>query len=222
LNNLDVDASFAVVCHEDQPGKTFGDLETLLSVLDGTETYQIEFPGKPTKFWEVIDYAEQSVNHLVTNVTINIRSWNDATRFDAVPVGTARLVYTPSWSTTLAAPVATYAILQDGAPSGHFSAVGVNQWLQADLGSIIGVAHVAVEAGIVSGIGSTAALANGAQIQTSTNGTTWLHVQTVTGLVDGGGKKVFTLPQIAYCRYVRILQPGNQLGLSRFELWGQV
>jgi phage-related protein len=220
LNNLDVDASFAVVCHEDQPGKTFTDLEALISLLDGTETYQIEFPGKTTKFWEVIDYAEQSVNHLVTNVTINIRSWNDSSVFDAIIPGTARLVYTPSWSSiTTTAP--TYATLQDGAPTG-FGVFDVtpNKWLQADLGSVKPVTHVAIEAGAITGFGSSEAFVNTAQVQISDNGSTWVHVQTVAGLTDAGGKRFFGFAETAYCRYVRIFIPGARLGLSRFEVWG--
>jgi hypothetical protein len=217
---MDVDASFAVVCHEDLAGRTFGDLEALLNLQSGTETYQIEFPGKATKFWEVIDHTEQSVNHLVTNVTINIRSWNDASVFDATIPGTSRLVYTPSWSSiTTTSP--TYAMLQDVAPTG-FGVFDVTptKWLQADLGNVKPVTHVAIEAGVVTGFGSSEAFVNTAQVQTSGNGSTWVHVQTVTGLTDAGGKRFFAFAETAYCRYVRIFMPGARLGLSRFEVWG--
>jgi hypothetical protein len=210
-----------VVCHEDRPGQTYNDLETLLSIANGTEIYEIQLPGKATKFWEVIDYADSSVSDLVTNVTINLKSWNDATTFDEFPAGTKRLVYTPSWSNTLSNPVPTYATLQDGPPSGHYSAVAVNQWLQADLGQVVAISHVALQAGNVTGIGPTAALINGDQIQVSVNGTTWVHVQTASGLTDNGSKRFFELPEIAYARYVRILSTA-QLGLSRFEVWGYV
>ena len=221
INTLEVDASIGVVTHEDRPGQTFADLEVLLSYLNGTDTYEIIFPGKQTKFWEVIDYSESSVSHLVTNVTINLKSWNDASKFELNPPGTKRLVYTPAWSTTISNPVATWTMLQDGPPSGFASAVGVNQWLTADMGQVAAISHVAIQAGSVSGIGNTAALVNGDQIQASVNGTTWVHVQTVAGLTDTGSKVFFPFAEITYARYIRVYSP-SQLALSRLEVWGVV
>jgi phage-related protein len=221
INTLEVDGSFTVICHEDRPGQTYNDLEALLSIADGTETYEIQLPGKATKYWEVIDYTDTSVNDLVTNVTINVKSFNDASVFEQYPPGTKRLVYTPTWSSTLSAPVATYATLQDGSPSGHYSTTAVNQWLQADLGTAVNISHVGVQAGNVAGIGLTAALANGMDIQTSSNGTTWTTEQAITGLIDNGGKVIFALPVVVNLRYVRLFK-ASQIALSRFEVWGPV
>lgn len=221
INTLEIDGSFAVVCHEDRPGQTYNDLEALLSIADGTETYEIQLPGKATKYWEVIDYADTSVNDIVTNVTINLKSFNDASVFEQYPAGTKRLVYTPTWSSTLSVPVATYATLQDGPPSGHYSTTAVNQWLQADLGSAVNISHVGVQAGNVTGVGLTAVLANGMSIQTSPNGTTWTTQQTVTGLIDNGDKVIFALPSVVNLRYIRLFK-ASQIALSRFEVWGPV
>lgn len=221
INTLEVDASIGVVTHADRDGQTLGELEALLSIANGTEVYEIVFPGKKTKYWEVIDYSESSVNHVVTNVTINLKSWNDATTFDVEIPGTKRLVYTPSWSTTISNPVVTWAMLQDGTPSGFASAAGVNQWLAADMGQVMALSHVAIQAGSVSGIGNTAALINGDEIQVSVNGTTWVHVQTIAGLTDTGDKQFFPFAEIAYARYVRVYSP-SQFGLSRLEVWGVV
>jgi hypothetical protein len=73
----------------------------------------------------------------------------------------------------------------------------------------------------VTGIGLTAALANGMSIQTSPNGTTWTTQQTVTGLIDNGNKIIFALPTVVNLRYIRLFK-ASQIALSRFEVWGPV
>jgi hypothetical protein len=126
--------------------------------------------------------------------------------------------YTPTYSTS--EPLTngvTYADLTTDPIKGFVSTAIANQWIRADFGTVQDASRVTVAGGNLPGYGNTAAKLNGAQIQTSSDGNNWVHVGTVSGVSDTNGKQTFTLPQTAYCRYVRLYQPGS--GLALVGLW---
>jgi hypothetical protein len=127
--------------------------------------------------------------------------------------------YTPSFSSaqSFAANV-SFDDLTNNPDRGFASAFVADQFLRADLGRIEDVNRVTVSAGQLTGVGGTAALLNGAQIQTSIDGIQWTHVQTISGVTDTNGKQTFTLPQTNYCRYVRLFQPSGS-GIAIVGLW---
>jgi hypothetical protein len=126
--------------------------------------------------------------------------------------------YTLTYSTSEPLTTAVrYSDLTHDPDKGFVSNEIANQWLRADLGIVHDVNRITVAGGNLPGYGSTSALLNGARIETSSDGITWLHVGTVSGVSDTNGKQTFTLPQTSYCRYVRLYQPG--LGLALVGLW---
>lgn len=222
INPYSATASFSVPVFEDVPGRTLNDLEGLIA--RSAETYRIQFPGQDPKIWEIDSYNVIASNDTTQEVSIQVRLYNDPSVFDSsesMP-GAYRLIYTPSWSSVLSSPPPTYEVLQDGPNSGFGSISSSNQFLQADLGSSKNIGFVAVEAGILSGFGATAAVLNDAQVQISNNAISWAHVATISGLTDSNGKKFFSFPQSAYARYVRLLKFTNGIALTRFEVWGIV
>jgi hypothetical protein len=127
--------------------------------------------------------------------------------------------YTPSFSSaqSFAANV-SFNDLTNDPDRGFASAFVADQFLRADLGRIEDVNRVTVSAGQLTGVGGTAALLNGARIEVSSDGLAWVHTQTVTGMTDVNGKQTFVFAQTAYCRYVRLFQPGSG-GLALLGLW---
>jgi hypothetical protein len=112
----------------------------------------------------------------------------------------------------------TFNDLINDPDKGFVSGFVASSWLRAELSQIEDVNRVTVSAGNLPGFGNTAALLNGAQIQTSIDGIQWTHVQTISGVTDTNGKNVFTLPQTNYCRFLRLFQPSGS-GLAVVGLW---
>jgi hypothetical protein len=126
--------------------------------------------------------------------------------------------YTPTYSTSeLLTANVSYADLTRDPDKGFVSNAIANQWIRADLGIVHDVNRITVEGGNLPGYGNTSALLSGARIETSVDGISYIHTQTVSGVSDTNGKQTFTLPQTVYCRYVRLYQPGA--GLALVGLW---
>lgn len=91
-----------------------------------------------------------------------------------------------------------------------------SSWIQADLGTAQEIGAIALAGGTLS-TGATAALLNGANIQHSTNGSTWTTLQAVAGVTDDNGVNAFIFSPVT-ARYWR-LQKGSAIGVTEFRFY---
>lgn len=91
-----------------------------------------------------------------------------------------------------------------------------SSWIQADLGTAQEIGAIALAGGTLSA-GATAALLNGANIQHSTNGSTWTTLQAVAGVTDDNGVNAFIFSPVT-ARYWR-LQKGSAIGVTEFRFY---
>lgn len=114
-----------------------------------------------------------------------------------------------------------------GAATRNVSEQGSPVWIQADLGSVKSVMSVTVAAGTLgAGLGGVAAYLNGAQVQTSVNGSSWELVAVVPATANNNFEGVsqlptpFVIPIQRQARYVRLWRSTSWLATTELRLRG--
>lgn len=123
--------------------------------------------------------------------------------------------YSSLWA---ASGVPTQAKLEDGVSSSYWGSEGsdLNPFLRADFGAPIVLSYVRyMPAAASESWGST--YTNGALLQYSLNGTTWVTLTTINDAVDEV-ITTFILPTVVSARYVRLYKSGTAfLGVGEFS-----
>lgn len=133
----------------------------------------------------------------IANTAILVSLGSIETRLNLLqppPPSALGIAYVVSQSSVYQGVTATYARLtdSDGTTGGACTDATTTEWIAAAFPETVKVATVTVGAGQLTGWGQVAFYCNGAKLQYSNNGTTWVEVWTVAGLTDTGATQYIT------------------------------
>ena len=169
---------------------------------------------------QALNNWDESINDL--QAQLNQKAPIDHTHSGLPNFNPQQLSYTASQSSTYGTtPVGTYTNLTDGNLStGTGTGNDTIAWIQADLGAIKSVSQVWIAGGAIpGGWGQSAGYLDGAALEISLDGSTWLlAIPSLAQMTDTAVAK-FAFGGLA-ARYVRIRKSSNYIGASEFRIFG--